>query len=87
MKLPLLSRLAARRPSPRQPFAVKDKTRYEGTLVAHGLERTDDDPPTHEFEATGDDSAEFKRLASRFLGPEIGTVAGIDTQERATGSA
>jgi glutamate racemase len=49
------------------------------TLVAHGLERTDDDPPVHEFEATGDDSEEFKRLASRFLGPEIIRVEKLDT--------
>jgi glutamate racemase len=41
------------------------------TLVAHGIERTDPAPPIHEFEATGDDSEDFKRLASRFLGPEI----------------
>ena len=42
MKLPLLSSLAARRPPPRAPFAVKDKARYEGTLVAHGLSKTYD---------------------------------------------
>jgi len=41
------------------------------TLVKHGLERTDPAPPRHHFEATGDDPAAFKRLAQRFLGPEI----------------
>jgi len=41
------------------------------TLVRLGLERTDPTPPRHHFEATGDDEAGFKRLAQRFLGPEI----------------
>lgn len=41
------------------------------TLVRHGLERTATAPPQHHFEATGDDPASFKRLAQRFLGPEI----------------
>jgi glutamate racemase len=49
------------------------------TLVAHGLERTDPAPPIHEFEATGDDVEAFKRLASRFLGPEIVRVENFDT--------
>ena len=41
------------------------------TLVRHGIERTSDDPPRHVFEATGDDPVAFKRLAARFLGPEV----------------
>ena len=41
------------------------------TLVRHGLERIDPTPPRHHFEATGDDPIAFKRLAQRFLGPEI----------------
>ncbi len=49
------------------------------TLVAHGLERTDPEPPAHEFEATGDDGDAFKHLASRFLGPEIVRVENFDT--------
>lgn len=40
-------------------------------LVRHGLERTSPEPPVHHFEATGDDPEGFKRLAQRFLGPEI----------------
>jgi len=45
------------------------------TLVRLGLERTDPTPPVHRFEATGDDPIGFKRLAHRFLGPEIAQVA------------
>ncbi|HWL02435.1 MAG TPA: glutamate racemase [Microbacteriaceae bacterium] len=41
------------------------------TLVRLGLERTDPTSPQHHFEATGDDEVAFKRLAQRFLGPEI----------------
>lgn len=41
------------------------------TLVRLGLERVDPSPPRHHFEATGDDPVGFKRLAQRFLGPEI----------------
>jgi len=41
------------------------------TLVRHGIERTAPTPPRHHFEATGADEAAFKRLAQRFLGPEI----------------
>lgn len=49
------------------------------TLVAHELERTVPEPPLHEFEATGPDRDGFKRLASRFLGPEIVRVDTFDT--------
>ncbi|OJX65757.1 MAG: glutamate racemase [Micrococcales bacterium 73-13] len=41
------------------------------TLVRHGIERSDVAPPRHHFEATGGDPVAFKRLAQRFLGPEI----------------
>ncbi len=41
------------------------------TLVAHDLERHDPEPPTYTFEATGPDTADFMRLAHRFLGPEV----------------
>ena len=40
-------------------------------LVSRGLERTDPAPPRHHFAATGDDGERFKRLAQRFLGPEL----------------
>ena len=48
-------------------------------LVRLGLERTAPTPPQHLFEATGDDSAHFLRLASRFLGPGIVTVETFET--------
>lgn len=41
------------------------------TLVRHGLERTAESAPEHHFEATGEDRERFRRLAHRFLGPEI----------------
>ncbi len=44
------------------------------TLVRHGLERTSADAPVHHVEATGEDREGFRRLAQRFLGPEIGPV-------------
>jgi glutamate racemase len=49
------------------------------TLVKHGLERNAQLPPTYTFEATGSDKDAFKRLASRFLGPEIVRVENFDT--------
>ncbi|WP_207453352.1 glutamate racemase [Desertivibrio insolitus] len=49
------------------------------TLVAHGLLRTDASAPVHEFQATGDDEANFKRLAARFLGPEVTRVENHET--------
>lgn len=49
------------------------------TLVEHGLERTASAPPAHQFEATGPDREAFRRLASRFLGPEVVRVESFDT--------
>ncbi|TBN57282.1 glutamate racemase [Glaciihabitans arcticus] len=48
-------------------------------LVKHGLERTVHAPPKYTFEATGDSTAEFMRLAARFLGPEVTTVDLVET--------
>ena len=48
-------------------------------LVAHGLETTATDAPQHVFEATGPDTAGFRQLAHRFLGPEIGHVEAFPT--------
>lgn len=42
MKIPFLPSLSARKPSAPEPFVVRDKARYEGTLVAHGLSKTYD---------------------------------------------
>jgi glutamate racemase len=56
------------------------------TLVAHDLERHDPAPPTHTFEATGNDSADFMRLAHRFLGPEVVRVDTFDTGAIALGN-
>ena len=47
------------------------------TLVARGLARTGDTPPTHRFLSTGD-SASFELMARRFLGPEVGTVNHVE---------
>ncbi|CAN5541285.1 glutamate racemase [soil metagenome] len=49
------------------------------TLVKHGIERDSAAAPTYTFEATGDDTAGFKKLASRFLGPEVVRVETFDT--------
>lgn len=49
------------------------------TLVKHDLERNAQTPPTYTFEATGADKDAFKRLASRFLGPEVVRVENFDT--------
>ena len=49
------------------------------TLVKHGLERNAYTPPSYTFEATGADKVAFKRLASRFLGPEVVRVENFDT--------
>jgi len=40
-------------------------------LLQHDLARTATAAPRHHFGATGDDAARFRRLAQRFLGPEI----------------
>jgi glutamate racemase len=58
-----------------------EETAYDvyRTLVRHGLERTSTELPTYVFEATGDSKSDFLRLASRFLGPEVGTVDLVQT--------
>lgn len=48
------------------------------TLVSHGIARTDG-VPAHRFESTGDDEAGFRRLAARFLGPEVRHVETFET--------
>jgi len=48
---------------------------YRG-LVAAGLERASLEPPEHRFTATGE-TARFRALAQRFLGPVVGTVEGV----------
>lgn len=58
-------------------------------LMDRGLARdpTHGPPPgAHEFLATGDPEP-FRRLGRRFLGPEIGAVAVLDTRPVATGAA
>ncbi len=56
------------------------ETAYDvfATLVKHDLQRTGE-APSYTFEATGPDRDAFKRLASRFLGPEVVTVENFDT--------
>jgi glutamate racemase len=49
------------------------------TLVSGNLLRTDAAPPTHSFEATGDDTERFEALAHRFLGLEVGHVESFPT--------
>ncbi|HWR86247.1 MAG TPA: glutamate racemase [Rhodoglobus sp.] len=57
-----------------------EETAYDvyRTLVAHDLERHEPGAPRYEFEATADTAA-FKRMASRFLGPEVVTVETFET--------
>ncbi|MEG2778605.1 MAG: glutamate racemase [Aurantimicrobium sp.] len=43
-------------------------------LVNRELDRVDPTPPTYRYEATGDNTAEFLRLSSLFLGPQVLTV-------------
>jgi glutamate racemase len=43
-------------------------------LVNRGLDRIDSAPPTYRYEATGENAAEFLRLAKLFLGPQVDTV-------------
>ena len=43
-------------------------------LVNRELDRVDPAPPTYRYEATGDNTAEFLRLSSLFLGPQVLTV-------------
>lgn len=58
-----------------------EETAYDvyRTLVKHGLERDASEPPSYRFEATGNSQSDFLRLASRFLGPEVGTVDLVQT--------
>lgn len=48
------------------------------SLVKHDLQRGDPAAPRHRFEATGDSTSDFLRLAGRFL-PEVGSVELIET--------
>jgi glutamate racemase len=50
--------------------------------MEHDLARDPAGPPPapHRFLATGD-PAPFRRLGRRFLGPEIGTVAGLPSPQ------
>jgi glutamate racemase len=48
-------------------------------LVENGIVRTAQSEPTYSFETTGPDKIAFKRLARRFLGPEIATVGQLLT--------
>jgi glutamate racemase len=43
-------------------------------LVTRELDRVDPTPPTYVYEATGDNTAEFLRLSSLFLGPHVVSV-------------
>lgn len=43
-------------------------------LVNRELDRVEPTPPTYRYEATGDNTAEFLRLSSLFLGPQVLTV-------------
>lgn len=54
--------------------AEETATDVYGRLVSAGLERTAVEPPRHAFEATGDDTAAFRALAHRFLGPEVSHI-------------
>jgi len=57
-----------------------EETAYDvfSTLVKHDLE-SPGGAPTYTFEATGPDKDAFKKLANRFLGPEVITVENFDT--------
>lgn len=48
-------------------------------LVSQGQERTVPRPPVVRYEATGADLDEFRRLAHRFMGPEISLVNQVQT--------
>ena len=58
-----------------------EATAYEvyQTLLTHDLLRTSTTPPTHSFETTGDDTENFRTLAHRFLGLEVGHVESFPT--------
>jgi glutamate racemase len=48
-------------------------------VVGRGLERTELGAPLVRYEATGDDTADFIRLAHRFMGPEVSQVDRVQT--------
>jgi glutamate racemase len=48
-------------------------------LVSQGLERSASAAPTLRYEATGSDTADFIRLAHRFVGPEVSRVDYVQT--------
>lgn len=48
-------------------------------LVSRGLERIVPEPPLLHYEATGPDLDEFRRLAHRFMGPEVSLVNQVQT--------
>jgi glutamate racemase len=48
-------------------------------LVSQGLERSASAVPTLRYEATGSDTADFIRLAHRFVGPEVSRVDYVQT--------
>lgn len=48
-------------------------------VVGRGLERTEPGAPFVLYEATGDDTADFIRLAHRFMGPEVSQVDRVQT--------
>lgn len=48
-------------------------------LVSRGLERTSPEAPTLQYEATGADLGAFRRLAHRFMGPEVSLVGQVQT--------
>jgi glutamate racemase len=48
-------------------------------LVEHGMLRSVPEPPRRVFETTGDDAAEFTRLARRFLGLEAPVLESVLT--------
>ncbi len=58
-----------------------DETAFDvyRTLVKHDLDRRESVRPSYTFEATGPDKAAFKKLATRFLGPEVVRVENFDT--------
>lgn len=48
-------------------------------LVLRGIERTDVDPPSIRYEATGASADDFLSLAERFLGPRVSSVELVET--------
>lgn len=48
-------------------------------LVSKELDRIDQEAPTYRYEATGENPAEFLRLAKMFLGPQVDAVSYLPT--------